>query len=102
MSEPKLCDHCGGDIAIRNPKWYCDHLYYPDSCDYCRRGPHQPQQDPCKHDVHGTDCFECYPTRPKQDPMSEPKKTLSYYLSWLFTQAVFAVMFVASKCRRKS
>ncbi len=24
------CKHCGGDIAIRNPRGDCDHLYWPD------------------------------------------------------------------------
>ena len=24
---------CGGDIKVRNPKGYCDHLYYPENCD---------------------------------------------------------------------
>ena len=30
-----LCNHCGFDIAIRNPSGYCDHLYYPECCDVC-------------------------------------------------------------------
>lgn len=29
------CKHCGGEIAIRNPKGNCDHLYYPESCEVC-------------------------------------------------------------------
>lgn len=33
--EPNMCAHCGGDIAIRNPKGFCDHLHYPDSCATC-------------------------------------------------------------------
>jgi hypothetical protein len=35
---PKLqiCPHCGGDIMIRNPKGYCDHLYYPEYCKTCK------------------------------------------------------------------
>lgn len=31
----KGCPHCGGDIAVRNPSGYCDHLYYPDNCKIC-------------------------------------------------------------------
>lgn len=31
--QPKqICKHCGGDLAIRNPKGFCDHLYYPEFC----------------------------------------------------------------------
>lgn len=29
------CNHCGGDLKIRNPKGYCDHLYYPENCKQC-------------------------------------------------------------------
>ena len=29
------CKHCGGDVEIRNPKGYCDHLYYPEACPVC-------------------------------------------------------------------
>lgn len=25
-----LCAHCGGMVAIRNPRGDCDHLYWPD------------------------------------------------------------------------
>jgi predicted SprT family Zn-dependent metalloprotease len=32
-----ICKHCGGDIRIRNPKGFCDHLYYPENCTVCRR-----------------------------------------------------------------
>ena len=31
-----ICPHCKGDIRIRNPKGYCDHLYYPEYCDKCQ------------------------------------------------------------------
>ena len=31
-----LCSHCNGKISIRNPKGFCDHLYYPDNCDVCK------------------------------------------------------------------
>lgn len=31
-----VCLHCGGDIRIRNPKGYCDHLYYPENCNICQ------------------------------------------------------------------
>lgn len=31
----RICEHCEGDIEIRNPMGYCDHLYYPDCCEIC-------------------------------------------------------------------
>lgn len=31
----KKCRHCSGDIEIRNPKGFCDHLHYPDNCKVC-------------------------------------------------------------------
>lgn len=31
----KKCAHCKGNIEIRNPKGFCDHLYYPDACAIC-------------------------------------------------------------------
>ena len=31
-----ICEHCGGDIEIRNPSGYCDHLYYPENCKICK------------------------------------------------------------------
>jgi hypothetical protein len=33
--EPKLCEHCGMDLALRNPSGKCDHLYYPEACEIC-------------------------------------------------------------------
>ena len=33
----KLCRHCGGDMAIRNPTGWCDHLHYPEACTACQR-----------------------------------------------------------------
>lgn len=33
----KICLHCGGDIAIRNPTGNCDHLHYPENCIICQR-----------------------------------------------------------------
>ena len=29
------CNHCEGDVAIRNPKGFCDHLKYPENCSIC-------------------------------------------------------------------
>lgn len=29
------CEHCNGDLEIRNPKGFCDHLEYPDYCNFC-------------------------------------------------------------------
>lgn len=34
--EVKICEHCKGNIAIRNPTGFCDHLYYPDNCPVCK------------------------------------------------------------------
>lgn len=34
--EIDVCAHCGGDTKIRNPKGFCDHLYYPDYCGVCK------------------------------------------------------------------
>ena len=31
-----ICPHCKGDIRIRNPKGYCDHLYWPNNCETCQ------------------------------------------------------------------
>lgn len=31
------CNHCGGDIAIVYPVGNCDHLYYPDNCEVCKK-----------------------------------------------------------------
>ena len=30
-----VCLHCKMDKRIRNPSGYCDHLYYPESCEIC-------------------------------------------------------------------
>ncbi len=40
MNELKLefkCPHCKMDKRIRNPSGYCDHLYYPDNCEECKK-----------------------------------------------------------------
>lgn len=29
------CNHCKGDIGVRNPMGFCDHLYYPEYCNVC-------------------------------------------------------------------
>lgn len=34
--ETMLCKHCGGNLRIRNPIGYCDHLYYPENCKICK------------------------------------------------------------------
>lgn len=31
-----ICQHCNGDIRLRNPTGKCDHLYYPESCEICK------------------------------------------------------------------
>jgi hypothetical protein len=36
----KICSHCKGDIAIRNPSGFCDHLHYPENCPVCSMNEH--------------------------------------------------------------
>lgn len=45
--EPKKvgCECCSGDIKIRNPKGYCDHLYYPENCNGNCTPPKEPEGD---------------------------------------------------------
>ncbi len=31
-----LCDHCKGDLEVRNPKGFCDHTLYPRHCKICK------------------------------------------------------------------
>jgi len=31
-----ICIHCGMDTRQRNPSGYCDHLYYPETCQICQ------------------------------------------------------------------
>lgn len=31
----RTCTHCHCNKDIRNPSGYCDHLYYPESCEVC-------------------------------------------------------------------
>ncbi len=33
-----VCNHCKGDIRIRNPNGFCDHFYYPIECPTCAAG----------------------------------------------------------------
>ena len=35
MENKELCAHCNMDLTIRNPSGSCDHLYYPENCDFC-------------------------------------------------------------------
>jgi hypothetical protein len=30
-----ICKHCNGELKVRNPKGFCDHLYYPENCFTC-------------------------------------------------------------------
>ena len=32
-----ICSHCKMPIRIRNPSGFCDHLYYPESCEICKK-----------------------------------------------------------------
>ena len=31
-----LCNHCKGEIEIRDPSGFCDHLDYPNNCIVCK------------------------------------------------------------------
>jgi len=31
-----ICPHCNYSRKIRNPSGYCDHLKWPENCDYCK------------------------------------------------------------------
>ena len=63
----KICKHCKGKIAIRNPKGFCDHLYYPDNCVICKEEKpvkmqviFRPQKiSPIKLDVPFIKCSRC-------------------------------------------
>lgn len=33
----EICDHCKESIWIRNPSGFCDHLYYPEYCEICKK-----------------------------------------------------------------
>jgi hypothetical protein len=35
VTEESICKHCGGQLAIANPKGFCNHIYYPDYCEVC-------------------------------------------------------------------
>lgn len=35
--DKRVCNHCGGKVAIRNPSGGCDHLYYPENCQVCSK-----------------------------------------------------------------
>lgn len=55
--ENKICGHCHGLIAIRMPvpDSGCDHLYYPDNCEVCKKGKYagavyDPQYDEARLD----------------------------------------------------
>ena len=37
MEYENICKHCKEKVAIRNPSGFCDHLYYPDNCEICKR-----------------------------------------------------------------
>lgn len=68
MSQVRLCGHCGMDTVIRNPSGFCDHLYYPENCKWCKEKLKPPFDCPkCKakktvvvawHKEHLT-CTEC-------------------------------------------
>lgn len=43
------CDHCEGDLRIRNPTGKCDHLKYPENCSVCKNlmdAKHNPIKEP--------------------------------------------------------
>ena len=36
QDQNNICPHCKGDLRVRNPKGFCDHLKYPEYCDTCK------------------------------------------------------------------
>ena len=64
--EKKICKHCHGDLSIRNPKTFCDHLRYPENCrvcleDACKK---EKKEEECEHHwvgdaLHITHCKKC-------------------------------------------
>jgi hypothetical protein len=56
------CKCCGGDIKIRNPKGYCDHLYYPENCNgKCNQKVEEWEEKAVGKNVHSVYvfCYEC-------------------------------------------
>lgn len=45
MNMDNKCPHCKMDIAIRNPSGFCDHLYYPDYCEVCKKREGKDEED---------------------------------------------------------
>lgn len=83
------CKHCKGFISIRNPKGYCDHLYYPENCEHCKgleseRIKKQRIQEDCH--CHGPCCGnskvnkcrhkDCYNCQPDEQSMQKSSDLL--------------------------
>ena len=43
-----ICSHCKMPIRIRNPSGFCDHLYYPESCEICKKADAEPKSPASK------------------------------------------------------
>jgi hypothetical protein len=55
LEKQYICPHCRGDIRLRNPKGFCDHLYYPENCEKCQEielGKPTPQPTPKEKLIH--------------------------------------------------
>lgn len=50
----KHCNHCGGLISIANPKGFCNHVYYPDNCDVCKKEKEKNQKKEKIYTVYET------------------------------------------------
>lgn len=78
----KECEHCGGDLAIRNPKGFCDHLYYPDNCNICKS--HKPQEEKkCEHILKNGSrwCNHGFIISGKLEPSNKPQEVKGFICS---------------------
>lgn len=35
--DSRICLHCKGLVRLTNPSGFCNHVYYPENCQICRR-----------------------------------------------------------------
>ena len=52
-----ICSHCKMPIRIRNPSGFCDHLYYPESCEICKKADAKPKS-PVSKDARSPETSE--------------------------------------------
>lgn len=54
FEEQEKCEHCHMSLNVRNPSGFCDHLYFPDNCDICKKAPSPHQEAWAEHDWYAT------------------------------------------------